>query len=1141
VFPPISAAVPKPFGASGVGSASSTSSSSVSKSDPRTATTHSNLGSSVAEKQKQPNFSVSSRYEAELWDQVNRFSIKTSTAKKLQCEATSCITSDLENDIENMVNKYQEKISNAGLFNDQDAAIQKRLLHLFSVQDDLDRQKKESNLAIKEQTTKQTSSSNVARKEPLDAESEKMRRAIVSKCHKVQNRISTVESRLALNKDIFSCSAGNQHDTLRASDYFNQLSRAQPMVRQQTAKGATSALFKSLTSGYNMVRDFDSFVKHISEKSTSLSESHESKNQGVRQSGVKRAKNKSRLGSSSRASISPRPTSHLTSPLTSRRKPSHVRSSILERQKSLRQMTNELSGETGGCSSKTFYLRGQMMTRDSSTSQTMIPDWRSKGKSELFSNSKAEQKSLIPKSLTVSPVVKTLFSSPIPGTKARPDWNTSSERDKPLLRVNIPQKLKQVEHADAAKVALAKFGTTPEKLAEGRDIISRDAAESTTSPPDKRAIPSKSTSSNKATSSTNATFSALSSKTAPQMSAAFPPMPTRSPKPLSQSLNPNVSKAPTMPKAASASDQKAGSDVDYKSVLTKFYEENSPGKVIEVDSTLQKYKGKEAEMFVALAKKFDKPNALNEVFESRVKAIDSNDYLALTSLYLQVFNPARAGIAEKLWSRNKGKEAEMFAEYSSKWCTCNPLEKPKPAEPAAAPPQPKPQNLFAPSSEKPITSSPVPSPFDTAVRRSAAPDSLDTGASKNDYHKLLTEFYQKHNAQKMAEVTKTLEKYKGKEPEMFAKLAQKYKTSNPLDDKPAPPSPAGTSFGFGNMTASLGASKSPFGGGENKSPFSSTASVSSGASVSTKSSATTAPTSNTSAFGGGGENKSPFGTTPANSPFSSTPAAPAPANSPFSSTPSSAFGSGVGSAPSPFGGSSGGSAFGGAAPPFSSSAFGSTPAASGSPFGQAPATPAATAGPAPNSSKFGGRNPRDILVSFYQTKNPSKVNDVDKVLNKYAGREELLFLNLAKKYNLDPSAFGVSAPQPTAAAPSTATPSFGSPAAMGMGNNAGFGGGGGASSFGGGGSSGTFGASSGFGSASQGGGFGSATASQGGGFGSASASQGGGFASASASQGGGFGSLASSSPAGGGFGGFGGGGGAPSFGSQPNSFGSARR
>jgi len=1007
-----------------------------------------------------------------------------------------------------MVNKYQEKMSNTELFKDQNAATQKRLLHLFSVQDDLDRQKKESRLAIEEETTEQTSS-NLVRKEPLDAESEKMRRTIVSKCHKVQNLILTVENRLALNKEIFSRSGENQQDTLRPSDYFNQWSRTQPAGRPQTAKEATNALFKSLTSGYDRVRVFDSFVRHLSEKSTSLSNSQESNSQGLPQSGAKRTKTKSRLGSPSRASISPLPTRHLTSPLISRRKPSSVRSSILERQKSLRLLTNELSaGETGVCSSKTFYLRGQMRTRDSSTSQARIPNWRSKGKNELFSNSKAQQTSLIPKPLAASPAVaKTLFSSPNVGAKARSDWNTTSERDKALLKVNIPQKLKHIESNDAAKVALAKFGTTPEKLAEGRGIISRDAAESKTplkSPSDKKAIPSKSTT----IASSNATFPAQSSKIAPQFSlsksnaAAFPPMPTRSPKPLSQSLNQNVSVAPTLTKPTSLSPTKAGNDVDYKSLLTKFYQVNAPAKVADVDSALQKYKGKEAEMFVSLAKKYTKPNALNEVFETRVKDIDKNDYLALTTLYLQVFNPSRASGAEKLWTKNKGREETMFSELSSRWYTCNPLEKPKSAEPAAAAsPQTKPQNLFAPSLEKP-TSAPASSPFTAGVGVKSSATS-DTSATTNDYHKLLIEFYQKHNAQRIPEVTKTLVKYKGKEPEMFAKLAQKYNTSNPLDDKaappPAPPSSSGTSFGFGNMTAPLGASKSPFGGGETKSPFSSNPAVSSGASVSTTPSATTAQIPNAASPFGGGGSQSPFG---------APPAASAPANSPFSSTSNSAFGTGtLGSTPSPFGGSSGGSTFGGGAPaaasPFSSSAFGSTPAPAGSAFNQAPAAPAGTA---QSSAKFGGRNPRDILASFYQTHNPSKVNEVDKLLNKYVGREELLFLNLAKKYNLDPSMFGVSAPQP-AAAQSTGAATFGSPAAMGTGANTGFGGASPAGGFGG--SSGTFGGSNGFASAAQGGG--------------------------------GFGSLASSTP-GGGFGGFGaGGGGAPSFGSQAGQFGGARR
>merc|ERR1711966_397627 len=543
------------------------------------------------------------------------------------------------------------------------------------------------------------------------------------------------------------------------------------------------------------------------------------------------------------------------------------------------------------------------------------------------------------------------------------------------------------------------------------------------------------------------------------------------------------------------------------------FKEACPEKVAEVESILHKYKGKEAEVFTSLAKKYDKPNALNVIFESRVKKIDKNDYFALTSLFLEVFNPSRAGQAEKLLSRYKGKEAEMFAEYSSKWKTINPLE-----QPAAASPQTKPQNPFAPRLDKLSTnnvpaptpapspfatevkssapsdsfgkSSPAPSPFATQVKSSATEvksstpsDSLDKGSNTIEYHTLLTKFYEKHNAQKVPEVANNLEKYKGREPEMFAKLAQKYKTSNPLlDAKANPPSSANTSFGFGNITASLGA------GLDSKSPFGSTAPVSSGPSIS---SATPPPTSNTSMFSGG-EKTAAFGT--ASSVSATT-------NSPFKSTPG--FGTG-GSNPSPFGATSSSSAFGAQSPttstPFSGTAFGSTPAASQSSFG-APATSALTAGSNASSSKFGGRNPRDMLVSFYQTKDPSKLNSVDNILTKYAGKEEQLFLNLARKYNLDPSMFGVGTPQPT-----TAT-SFGSVGTLGMGNNTGFAGGN--SPFGGGGSSGAFGAPGGF---------------------------------ATAAKVGGFGSLASSSTAGGGFGGFGGGtSAAPSFGSQTSPFGSARR
>ena len=408
-------------------------------------------------KQAQPDqkFYVTSKYETELWDQVNRFSEMTGMAKRLQRQVSSCISSDLEADIEKMVKVYQEKISNAGLFNDQNAAIEQRLIHLVSIQDDLNRQKILSLRAIEEQNSSQTTST-LARKEPLDAESEKMRRMIVSKCHQVQNLMSVVESRLSLNNAIFLFSADHRQDSLRPSDYFNQWSRTPPRSREQTARGATSALFKALTCGYDRVRDLNSFVQHISEKSTTLSASHDITRSVQREStSAKKTLVSSRPGSS----VTPLPTSHLVSQLIRRRKPTEIRSSILERQQSLRQMTTQLSHEpsAGYPPSRIFYMRGHLMSRDSLSSQAQIPDWRSRGKNQLFSKSKAEQMGIVPRAHVASPAVaKTLFSSPFAGTKARNDWNATSEREKAMLKVNFPKQLVTIEYADAAKQALGK-------------------------------------------------------------------------------------------------------------------------------------------------------------------------------------------------------------------------------------------------------------------------------------------------------------------------------------------------------------------------------------------------------------------------------------------------------------------------------------------------------------------------------------------------------------------------------------------------------------------------------------------------------------------------------------------------------------
>lgn len=276
------------------------------------------------------------------------------------------------------------------------------------------------------------------------------------------------------------------------------------------------------------------------------------------------------------------------------------------------------------------------------------------------------------------------------------------------------------------------------------------------------------------------------------------------------------------------------------------------------------------------------------------------------------------------------------------------------------------------------------------------------GSSKPDYRKLLTDFYTKNNPAKVGDVDKHLNKYADKLPDLFAKLAAKYKVPNPLE-----------SLGGAQASSSQAPPPAPaMGMGESPSPFGSTP--------------------QRSGMDMGQSKPSPFGNT--NPP----PAQP----SPFSQTPSKIPG---GQQPI-FGGSS----MGGAPAP--------TPFGSPSPFsagsGMTPSTPAfgqsqspmTMQTPSAGQQSFAGKSPRDMLTAFYQQYNASKLNEVDKLLGKYSGREEDLFRNLAKKYNMDPSVFGISsAPSaPTAtpgafgAAPAppafgTSTPGFGQPSRLGGG------------------------------------------------------------------------------------------------------------
>jgi len=354
-------------------------------------------------------------------------------------------------------------------------------------------------------------------------------------------------------------------------------------------------------------------------------------------------------------------------------------------------------------------------------------------------------------------------------------------------------------------------------------------------------------------------------------------------------------------------------------------------------------------------------------------------------------------------------------------------------------------------------------------------DGKDDSTKSPDYHKILTEFYKEHEPKNVYRVGELLEKYKNDLPGMFAKLAKKYNTKNPLESFGNQPtsslssSTPGSGTPFGNQRPPLGPSSFPSTSASSSSPFTK---------MSTPNTTTTlapafgspapspslfrnslpAPIGGAPSFDGG----STFGALGGNAPtvaFGTGIAAPAPSpfGSPVAAPPPNAFGSAAGPAPTPFGSQAPGSA----------------------PFGSPP-TPTPS-GPPERGPRYPGNNAREVLQAFYQEKNPQKFSDIDKLLTKYQGNDEALFRNLAKKYNIDPTRFGLSAAAPPA-------PTFGSS----------------------------------FGQASPLGGgpspFGGNTAS----VATPSTSAGGGFAQFAGSTpsfgGGGFGSLAQ--PSGGGFGGF---------------------
>lgn len=119
--------------------------------------------------------------------------------------------------------------------------------------------------------------------------------------------------------------------------------------------------------------------------------------------------------------------------------------------------------------------------------------------------------------------------------------------------------------------------------------------------------------------------------------------------------------------------------VDYKALLTTFYEKHDPDQLVSVEEVLGKCVGKEAILFSVIALKYDTSNALNAVFEERFASVMDGqttifDHMSLLRLYLLVFHPSCVTDAKTMLDQYQGKESELFSRLATKFRACNPLD-----------------------------------------------------------------------------------------------------------------------------------------------------------------------------------------------------------------------------------------------------------------------------------------------------------------------------------------------------------------------------------------------------------------------------------------------------------------------------------
>ena len=763
-----------------------------------------------------PKYEAATEYEAELWRGVMDFDKSLSSinelAQSLSDTKLSKDNADLEKKIERMIDTCDQARSMAMSVDTKVATQSDRAIFLLSRKDDLQRQVSEAERLVNEQLRAQEGG-NLLRDQPLDPETEKIRRHLASSALETQHSIANVKDRLCLLRDILQAR--------EAKPSRSAFSFGSPRNAPDQKLKAQRSLKQSVLRGYERAQQLSKTAEDLQKRVKEAADAIPGTSGASAPTSARK----------SRSRIAPLPVNFASPTAVAKRQAQKKAAAatketedIGKKQAAVENTIRNLSQSQHSISVKKFSRRGVIGSDANQLRDASASDWRSKGATSQLMNSTTATPlpkmgalvSVAAATPSASTPLRSLFTPPPASSTGKgrsADWNAKADVDLPKFNslqasLQMPSTVKTITSEDAARKALQPFGTDPEKTAKAQTVKAREGREAAAAPTpalSETKIPS--TIKKPSTAATSGGFPPMSSAAPTPFSLksgdggdkkkadAFPPMSLTGPSPSPFGAPAAAKKdddAPSglTPKAASGSATKKDSGSLTSGNLFGLTRPDSAKKDAEAKpfgggggSGISGFGGA---LGGALGRTADAAST-----PSKPGATDIPDYSALLTDFFNKHNPSKVGNVDKVLTKYKGQEEKLFRTLAHKYGVANPLKSDASSTSAATPsattagglasPPLSLSSVSTPASSKPtISASPFgapaatpPPPLAAANGPVPAPAPAAAGSGPSDYRTILTNFYQQHKPSQVDQVDKLLAKYNGREPEMFAKLATK--------------------------------------------------------------------------------------------------------------------------------------------------------------------------------------------------------------------------------------------------------------------------------------------------------------------------------------------------------------------------------